>query len=70
MRAAPRTFAADSQMARDEIRVRMKELKDSRAESDISEYPALSLALADLCVMVSSFWKYSRVPAVSEHNGT
>lgn len=61
MRSPADLFLAASQHAKEEIRERIVVIECSRTEDEKREYAALLLALADLNVLVSSFWnKQSR----------
>ena len=63
MRAKPHLFLVASIAAKDKIQVRMADVRDSREEDDIREYSELALALMDLNVLATAFWKYSQAPA-------
>jgi len=42
----------------------MADVRLSREEGDILEYSELILALMDLNVLATAFWKYGQVPAM------
>lgn len=64
IRAKPHLFLSASIAAKDEIQGRMADVRLSREEGDILEYSELILALMDLNVLATAFWKYSQVPAM------